>query len=74
MREIKSDYEHQRFYRKALDELEDRWQKAWSEYLNTAWDDPSARMRCDRYDQTKRNYRLVKERYDRERFTRMWGH
>ena len=72
--EIKSDYQHQEFYRKVLDELEDRWIKLREEYLNTHWRDPGFEVMTRKYDRAKRNYRLVKKRYDQERFTRRWGH
>lgn len=74
MWEIKSDYQHQRFYRKVLDELEDRFIAHWKTFLNTAWWDPTAAVKTRKYDRAKNNYRLVKERYDRERSTRGWGH
>lgn len=72
--EIESDYQHQLFYRKALDKLEDEWQKHWKDYLNTHWLDPSIMVKARRYERAKKNYRLVKKRYDHERFTRRWGH
>lgn len=72
--EIKSDYQHQLFYRKVLDELEDRFKKARSDLLNTSWKDPSAEEKTREYDRARMNYLLVSDRYNRERFTRGWGH
>lgn len=72
--EIKSDYQHQEFYRRVLDELEDRWIDLREEYLNTHWRDPSVEVITRKYDRARKNYQLVKQRYDVERFTRRWGH
>lgn len=72
--EIKSDYQHQEFYRKVLDELEDRRLKAREAYLNVHWEDSSFQLKASTYEQRMRNYILVKQRYERERFARRWGH
>ena len=72
--EIKSDYEHQLFYRKVLDELEGRYMKLRAEWLNTDYKSPAVVELTRRYERSLRNYRKVKNRYERERFYRGWRH
>lgn len=72
--EIKSDYQHQEFYRKVLDELEDRFLKSREAYLNTNWNHSSVIAKARAFDRSAINYYRVKKRYERERFTRRWKH
>ena len=70
----KSDYEHQLYYRWLLDQLEAIW-KGWREtYINMSWEDPSISYFARKADRWRRNYNLVKKRYDRERSEREWPH
>lgn len=72
--EIKSDYEHQRFYRRVLDELEQRSLDGHYNYLHTHYLDPRFDDSYRAWRRAQKNYRLVEGRYKRYRQAKGWGH
>lgn len=70
--EIKSDHQHQLFYRRLLDTLEEMIKMRREEYLNTPYDE--AVWKSVAYKRARDNYMLVRKRYERERIARGWGH
>lgn len=73
-RGIKSDYEHQAFYRKVLDELEQRHLDGHRDYLNTHYEDPRFNERYVSWRRAQKNYLLVEKRYKIYRQMKGWGH